>query len=315
MRRSRWLGLFLLVLVTACRPGSGATASGPGATSLPDPIARPPARESPPPPAAEETQDPGPAACFATTPVTFDQRAGRGGFAPKPIDAELPAKLAGCPGEPEPIECKYSVARAYYEAHHFAKAAAVFREVARSGSSHELAVYAAQLYLESLNVLGSHAEPPRPSCYDVMAEDVPVLHASLCGPEPRPADEEFCSMLTKIEMDISRLTAEKLVTQADSGKGDPTSLYRQAGETYMAIFNRYCAFSRLDEKDKKKKPVAPPGWTPAKITHCSEIAFNAMNAFQAAREPDLAEGARRVLLDPLHQLDRTDLAKKVATGK
>ena len=309
MRRSRWLGLFLLV--TAC--GSGATASRPGASGPPDAIARPPVRESPPPPAAEEPQDPGPAACFATTPVTFDQRAGRGGFVPKPIDAALPAKLAGCPGEPEPIECKYSVARAYFEAHHFPEAAVVFREVARSGSSHELAVFAAQLYLESLNVLGSQAEPPRPACYDVMVEDVPVLYASLCGSKPRPADEEFCSVLTRIEMDIARLHEETIVIQADRGEGDTASLYRRAGEAYMATFNRFCAFSR-PEKDKKK-PVAPRGWTTASITSCSEIVFNAMKAFNAAREPDLSERARRVLLDPLHQLDRTDLAKKAATGK
>jgi hypothetical protein len=309
MRRSRWLGLFLLA--TAC--GSGATAIPPSAPSQPAPIEEPPTRGSSPPPPAEEPQDPGSTACFAT-PVTFGQRGGKDRFGPKPIDAELPTKLAGCPGEPEPIECKYTIARAYFEARHFAEAAPVFRDVARSESNHELAVFAAQLYLESLNVLGSQAEPPRPSCYDAMTADVPVLRASLCGPTPRPADEEFCSTLTRIEMDISRLTAEKIVIRADRGEGDPPSLYHQAGEAYLAAFNRHCAFSRPD-KDKKKKPVAPPGWTTAKITGCSEMVFNAMKAFQAAREPDLAEGARRVLLDPLHQLDRTDLAKKVSADK
>ena len=311
MRRSRWLGL--LFLVTACRPGSGATAIPPGTSSLPAPSDPSPTRGSRPPPPAEEPQDPEQTACFAT-PVTFGERRGKDRFGPKPISAELPAKLAGCPGEPEPIECKYTVARAYFDARHFAEAAVVFREVTRSESNHDLAVTAAQLYLESLNVLGSEAEPPRPSCYEVLAAEVPVLHASLCGPKPRPADEEFCSMLTRIEMDISRLSAERIVSQADRGEGDSSSLYHQAGKAYLAVFNQHCAFSRPD-KDKKKKPVAPQGWTTAMINGCSEVVFNAMKAFQAAREPDLAEGARRALVDPLHQLDRTDLAKKVSTDK
>ncbi|WP_437806407.1 hypothetical protein [Sorangium sp. So ce1078] len=40
-----------------------------------------------------------------------------------------------------------------------------------------------------------------------------------------------------------------------------------------------------------------------------------MKSFQAAREMDLAERARQTLLDPLHQLNRTDLAKKAAGDK
>ncbi|XXX71973.1 hypothetical protein WMF30_30435 [Sorangium sp. So ce134] len=230
-------------------------------------------------------------------------------FAPKPISADLPAKLAACPGEREPLECQYEIARAYFEANHFAEAGAIFRGVARAGSNHKLTIYAAQLYLESVNVIGSQAEPPRTACYDEMAAAVPALHASLCGSRPKPENEEFCSMLTRIEMDIARQGPDKLIIQADRGEGDTASLYRQAGEAYMAIFDRRCAFSRPDEK---QKPVPPPGWSVAKIVACSQIAFNAMKSFQAAQEMDLAERARQTLLDPLHQLNRTDLAKKVA---
>jgi hypothetical protein len=41
-------------------------------------------------------------------------------------------------------------------------------------------IYAAQLYLESLNILGTHSEPARPSCFEDMAKDVPKFIESFC---------------------------------------------------------------------------------------------------------------------------------------
>ncbi|XYH97757.1 hypothetical protein ACMHYB_60070 [Sorangium sp. So ce1128] len=189
MRRSPQFALLplllLLVLLEPACGASGAPASRARAPGPPTSVDRPPSHSSLPPPPAEEPKPAGPVACFAT-PVTFGKGRGLDRFAPKPISADLPAKLAACPGEREPLECQYEIARAYFEANHFAEAGAIFRGVARAGSNHKLTIYAAQLYLESLNVLGSQAEPPRPACYDDMAAEVPALHASLCGSKPKP---------------------------------------------------------------------------------------------------------------------------------
>jgi hypothetical protein len=306
------LFLVVIILVSAC--GSPGTVAPVSQVSVSDPsslVDPPPAPSAPPPPRAEAPPDPGPPGCF-TTPINFGTQKGRGvdRFTPTVVNADLYAKLMACPGESDPLECKYQIARTYFEARHFAEAGAAFRDVARSGADHELAVHAAQLYLECLNVIGSNAEPPRTVCFDEMAEETPALYASFCGPKPKPANAELCDLLIRIEMDVARLKAEKLIMQADRGDADATSLFRRGGDAYMAIFNKFCAFSR---PDKKQKPVPPLGWTSARVRGCSEVLYNAARSFQAAREMDLAERARQTMLDPIHQLDRTDLAKRVAT--
>ena len=57
---------------------------------------------------------------------------------------------------------KYARARTYFEAQHWEEAAVAFRDVALNHSDHESAPYAAQLWLEALNVLFSYADPKRP---------------------------------------------------------------------------------------------------------------------------------------------------------
>jgi hypothetical protein len=70
--------------------------------------------------------------------------------------------------EEQYVEVKFGRARTYFEAQHWEQAAVAFRDVAINHSDKDAATYAAQLYLESLNVLGSRTEPPRPTCFDDM---------------------------------------------------------------------------------------------------------------------------------------------------
>src|SRR5262245_58892307 len=88
--------------------------------------------------------------CFAK-PVNLP---GKGKFAPKPLDATLEGKLASCDRETDIAECRFAVARQYFEANHFEYAGPIYRDIALN-SPGDAAPHAAQLYLECLNVLGS----------------------------------------------------------------------------------------------------------------------------------------------------------------
>src|SRR5690606_33227115 len=72
------------------------------------------------------------------------------------------------------VDVKFARARTYFESQHWEEAALAFRDIAVNHAEHESAVFASQLYLESVNVLGSKAEPPRPTCFDAMGSGVPL---------------------------------------------------------------------------------------------------------------------------------------------
>ena len=56
---------------------------------------------------------------------------------------------------------KYRRARIYYETNHFEEASVLFKDIAFNHTDSELAVYAANLYLDSLNVVASYSDPGR----------------------------------------------------------------------------------------------------------------------------------------------------------
>src|SRR5262249_22089250 len=64
------------------------------------------------------------------------------------------------------VEVKFARGRTYFEAQHWEEAALAFRDVAMNYSDKDVGIYAAQFYLEALNVLGASVEPTRPSCFD-----------------------------------------------------------------------------------------------------------------------------------------------------
>jgi hypothetical protein len=84
-------------------------------------------------------------------------------------------------GQKQLVEVKYARCRLYFEAQHWEEAAACFKEIAYDNSDNDSAVYAAQLYLESVNVLTFHGLPNRTSCIDDMITDVPKFLDIFCA--------------------------------------------------------------------------------------------------------------------------------------
>ncbi|MDI1482159.1 hypothetical protein [Polyangium sp. y55x31] len=196
------------------------------------------------------------------------------------------------------VEVKYARARTYFEAQHWEEAAYAFRDVAVNHSDKDVGIYATQLYLESLNILGSNSEPARPSCYDNMAEDVPKFLDLYCKGGKEKENAEQCGILTRIQRDIERLRAQKLIESADAGgQGvDTIKMYERGAQAYMDLWKKY------GEAACEKKE--------ASCEKSEEILYNAARAFQAARLIAKSITARQILLNPKYNLDKTELAKK-----
>jgi len=194
-------------------------------------------------------------------------------------------------------EVKYARARTYFETQHWEEAALAFRDVALNNSDKEVGIYAAQLYLESLNVIGTHSEPARPSCYDDMATDVPQFIKLYCEGGKAKENEEQCATLFKIQRDIERLRAEKLVEAADKGGPDAITQYTKAAAQYMELWEKY-----------GKEPCEA-----GKKDSCArndEILYNAARSYQAARLLAKAIAVRKILIDPKFNMNTTEPAKK-----
>src|SRR5262249_13140978 len=154
------------------------------------------------------------------------------------------------------------------EAQHWEEAALAFRDVAMSHADKDVGIYAAQFYLESLNVLGSGVEPTRPSCYDDMAADVPkfIERYSPGGKEKQDAEQD--GRLTRIQRDIERLRAEELVKAADRGGAEAAKQYEKAANAYLELWKKY------SEQACEHKTSA--------CDRAEEVLYNSARAFQAA---------------------------------
>jgi TolA-binding protein len=194
------------------------------------------------------------------------------------------------------VEVKYARARTYFEAQHWEEAAFAFRDVAVSHADKDVGIYATQLYLESLNILGSNSDPPRASCYDSMAEDVPRFIDLYCKGGKEKENAEQCGILVRIQRDIERLRAQKTVEAADAGGADSIKLYEKGAQAYMDLWKKY------GEQACEKKE--------ASCERAEEILYNAARAFQAARLIAKSIAARQILLNPKYNLDKTELARK-----
>lgn len=185
-------------------------------------------------------------------------------------------------GQDQLVEVKYARARTYFEAQHWEEAAIGFRDIALNHADHDSAKYAAQLYLESVNVMGSHFQ--KTSCFDDMETDVPKFIELYCQGDKATKNAEECTSLNKIQVDILRLKAQKLVERADKEGGkEALALYEKGGTAYFEMFRRYC-----------QDPVA--NGQKEQAERCDEIAYNAARAFQAARLVAKAITVRRALL-------------------
>ncbi len=201
-------------------------------------------------------------------------------------------------GQEQLVEVKYARARTYFEAQHWEEAGAAFRDIALTNSDRDVGIYAAQLYLESVNVLGAHSQPPRPSCYDEMATDVPKFIELYCTPDKVKKNEEQCTLLTKIQVDILRLKAQKTVELADKAGGTQAlATYENAGTQYLELYRKYCKAPM----DNGQQPQAEK---------CDELVYNAARSFQAGRLIAKAIAARMILIDPANKMEKSPLAKK-----
>lgn len=197
------------------------------------------------------------------------------------------------------VEVKYARGRTYFEAQHWEEAAHAFRDVALNHADKEVGIYAAQLYLESLNILGSNADPPRPSCYEDMASDVPQFIEKYCTGGKEKENAEQCGILTGIQRDIERLRAQKLVERADKvGGTEALKDYENAATAYMDMWKKY------GEKPCESKDAT------CSTGKYDEILYNAAKSFQAARLIMKSISARRILIDPKYNLNTTELARK-----
>jgi tetratricopeptide (TPR) repeat protein len=161
---------------------------------------------------------------------------------------------------------KYRRARIYYETNHFEEAAILFKDIAFNHTDTDLSVFAANLYLDSLNVIGSYSSPGRPACFDEMTESIEPLANLYCKTdEAREANAELCNVLQQLRCDLLRKKAETL--QANSE-------YKKAAQLYVNLFREHSECGRLEE-----------------------VLYNAALNFEAARLLGRAIKVRRVLVD------------------
>ncbi|MFO0549539.1 MAG: tetratricopeptide repeat protein [Polyangiaceae bacterium] len=189
------------------------------------------------------------------------------------------------------VDVQFARARTYFEARHWDEAAVAFRQIAFEHPKHEAAVYAAQLYLEALNVLATHVA--RPSCLTDIGEEAKRFVDLFCTDGSRAANADSCDAFERIGRDVERKHAEQLVLEADRGGPDALDKYRAAAGIYMSLWDRYGK-----EPCERGDAVG--------CARNDEILHNAALAFQAARLIAKAIVVRKILINPRYHLNETE---------
>jgi hypothetical protein len=199
-------------------------------------------------------------------------------------------------GQKQLVEVKYARCRLYFEAQHWEEAAACFKGIAYDHPDNDSAVYAAQLYLESVNVLTFHGEPNRPSCIDDMITDVPKFLDMFCSGDKAQKNEDTCTLLTKVQCDIQRLRAQRILEEANKGGNSALEMYEKAGKAFFDLWEKYGATPLRNNQAPQCEKL-------------DEIVENAARSFQAGHLVASAIRARMVLLNPQYRMDKSELAK------
>jgi len=134
---------------------------------------------------------------------------------------------------------KYRRARIYYEANRFEEAAVLFRDIAFNHKDSELSEYAANLYLDCLNIMGTQLEEPRVACIQELGANIDPMAASFCGTD-QLADEhpDLCGTLSTLQCQVRRKEAETY---------ERTKQFKKAAATYVRIFRRHSECGEMDE--------------------------------------------------------------------
>lgn len=161
---------------------------------------------------------------------------------------------------------KYRQARIYYETNHFEEAAVLFKDIAFNHKDSDLSVFAANLYLDALNVIGTYSEPTRPACYDEMNDNIEPLYGLYCKTdEAREEHADLCNVIEQLRCDLLRKKAEAFENQ---------KAFKKAAQVYVRVFRMYRECGKLDE-----------------------VLYNAAIDFEAARLLGRAIKVRKVLID------------------
>ncbi len=192
------------------------------------------------------------------------------------------------------VEIAYARARLYFEAHRWPEAAVAFRAIALEHPEADAAVYAAQLSLEALNVMGSHGTP---SCFDQMSADLPRFVEALCSGARGKQNADACGTFTRVERDLewNRLdaTAAQIAKRPEAERAKP---WEAVAEGWIGMWQRY---------GKEACEAKQPG-----CARMDQVLSNAARAFAAARLVAKAIAVRKLLVDPRYNLDRTEIARQ-----
>ncbi len=185
------------------------------------------------------------------------------------------------PDSDDLAQIKYRRARIYYEANHFEEAAVLFRDIAYNHQASELSEYAANLYLDCLNVLGSQREPNRPECLATIESEIDPMNNLYCNtPQAAENHPDLCGVLTTLKCNVMRKQAEAYGNNQQ---------HKRAAAQYVRIYRRHqeCAEQEGFAMD--------------------EVLYNAAIHFEAARLLGRAIQVRNVLIE---RFDDSEFAKR-----
>ncbi|MBX3270933.1 MAG: tetratricopeptide repeat protein [Sandaracinaceae bacterium] len=132
---------------------------------------------------------------------------------------------------------KYRRARIYYESNRYEEAAVLFRDIAMNHPQNELAEYAANLYLDSLNVLGTQWQ--RTQCINDIRDNIEPMSNLYCNTQQqRDAHPDLCGVLGQLRCDTMRLQAEAAQRERR---------FRDAAQILVTIAREHRECGRLDE--------------------------------------------------------------------
>ncbi len=188
-----------------------------------------------------------------------------------------PTPSAGADADTDPrtvlLTIKYRRAYLYYAANKFEEAATLFRDIALGDNSapdpEGLREIAADLYMDSLNVMGSVWNPNRPACFEGMSREVQPMKDRFCGPTVRAQHTDFCDRMDVLMCQILRKHAESLHT---------ARRFAEAGHEYIQIVRTHPECQRSAD------------------SHVDEVLYNAAIEYDAANMLGRSMRVRDVLV-------------------
>jgi len=145
---------------------------------------------------------------------------------------------------------------------------------------------AARIALESINVMGSYAEPQRNACWDFLVRLVPRLLNELCLPSPATDTDRICAELRVIDVDATKCS--ECVTGTLSGR-DPEASYVTAAAIASRLVREECVLGHGANPHNDD-------------VQCVDLIFFAASTSLKARDDERAAEMLRILVDPRNGL-------------